>query len=382
LTRIKEVISLFIKLGLISFGGPAAHISLFEEEVVSKRKWMTRQHFLDLVGATNLIPGPNSTEMAMHCGYLRAGLPGLFAGGISFLLPAALITGFLAYIYAEHGDIPQIQPVLYGIKPAVIIIILNAVFKLGKKAVKGWKLLLVAVSVAAANIMGFNEILSILAGGIFGSLFLILSDFKKVVRSLSPLPAVLASFGFPVIQSIEKNSIPLSSLFLSFLKIGSVWFGSGYILVAYFDGEFVERLNWLTRQELIDSIAVGQLTPGPLLSTATFIGYQISGIWGAFLATTGIVVPSFFFVMILNPLVVKIRGNKYLSKFLDAVNVSALALMLIESIKIGVDVLIDWRPVLIFVITGALFLKFKKINAAYLIIIGSGMGYLFYLLRL
>lgn len=378
--ELKEITLLFLKLGLITFGGPAAHIALFEEEVVSKRKWMTRQHFLDLVGATNLIPGPNSTEMAIHTGYHRAGVAGLLAAGFSFTLPAILITGILAYIYAEYGHLPDVKPFLYGIKPAVIILILNAVYKLGYKSIKGWKLVLIALAVMTINLLGVNEIFSILAGGIFGGLFIYLSEKQNTLNSISFFPLFILSNLPPLMQHIERAETSLTTLFLTCLKIGAVWFGGGYILVAYFDGEFVQGLNWLTRQELLDAIAVGQFTPGPFLSSATFIGYQIAGIPGALSATIGIMIPSFIFVAILNPLIPRLRKSVFLSKFLDAVNVSALAAMLVVSIQLGVEVLIDWQSWFIFTISIAAFIGIKKISAVHVIMGGAVLGYLVYII--
>ena len=379
--EIKEVAFLFLKLGLITFGGPAAHIAIFEDEVVSKRKWMTHQHFLDLVGATNLIPGPNSTEMAIHTGYHRAGVAGLLTAGICFTLPAVIITGIFAYIYAVYGNLPDVKPFLYGIKPAVIIIILNAVYRLGSKAIKGWKLITIGIAVAAVNIAGVNEIFSILAGGIFGALFIYLSERKNTLNSVSALSILSLIFLPSVLKFAEKSEASLTTIFFTCLKIGAVWFGSGYVLVAYFDGEFVQGLNWLTRQELLDAIAVGQLTPGPFLSSATFIGYQIAGIPGAIYATAGIMIPSFIFIVILNPIVPRLRKSNLLSKFLNAVNVSALAVMLVVAVKLGGEVLIDWQSWIIAVISTAAFFKIKKMNAAYIILGGAVSGYLFYLIK-
>lgn len=375
-SNLVEIAKLFLKLGIIAFGGPAAHIAMFEDEVVTKRNWMNHQHFLDLVGATNLIPGPNSTEMALHIGYHKGKIPGLIVAGLSFMFPAILLTGFFAYLYVLYGNLPQVEPFLYGIKPAVIIIVLNAVYKLGKKAVKGWKLIAVALSIGILNFMGLNEIFSILLGGIFGALFLLISEKKNKLNSIAPLAFILL-FLKPLTQVIEKSEVSLTKLFLTFLKIGTVWFGSGYILVAYFNGELVEGLHWLTRKELLDAIAVGQFTPGPFLSSATFIGYQIAGISGAILATIGIVIPSIIFVLILNPLVPRLRKSAYLSKFLDAVNVSALAVMFVVAIKLGAEVLIDWKTILIALLSAAAFLSIKKMNSAYIVLGGALLGYLF-----
>lgn len=399
MNKLKEVAFPFFKLGLITFGGPAVHIALFEDEVISKRKWMDRQHFLDLVGATNLIPGPNSTEMAIHCGYHRAGIAGAFVAGLSFTIPSVLITGVIAYFYAMYGNLPAVQPFLFGIKPAVIVIVLNAVYKLGSKAVKydpsfirngsenfpfsGFvkflKLISLAIIVALANFLGLNEITSILAGGIVGGLIIYLSEQKNRLNSLSTSVFLSIFMLAPLFDAIAKSEVSLTKLFFSFLKIGAVWFGSGYVLVAYFDGEFVSGLNWLTRQELLDAIAVGQFTPGPFLSSATFIGYQIAGLYGAFLATIAIIIPAFVFVFILNPIIPRIRNSEFLSKFLDAVNLSAVAVMFVIGIKLAVEVLVDWQSFLIAFLGLVAFYTFKKINAAYIIVGGAAIGYLLYL---
>lgn len=385
--ELKEVAFLFLKLGLVSFGGPAASIALFEDEVVSKRKWMTHQHFLDLVGATNLIPGPNAVEMAIHTGYYRAGIAGLIIAGICFTLPAVLITGMFAYVYALYGNLPDVKPLLYGIKPAVIVIILNAVYRLSLKTIKGWKIISVGIAVAAVNIIGLNEIFSILAGGVFGALFIYIVERKNTLNSISVLSILTLGLLPTLIETADKSGTSLTTLFLTCLKIGAVWFGSGYVLVAYFDGEFVHGLHWLTRRELLDAIAVGQLTPGPFLSSATFIGYQISGISGAIFATLGIMIPSFIFVALLNPMIPKLRNSNFFSKFLDAINISALAVMLVVAIKLGGEVLIDlpagqasWRGWVIAVLSVVAIMTIKKINAAYLIIGSAVLGYIFYLI--
>ncbi len=364
---------------------------MMEDEVVTGRKWIDRQQFLDMVGATNLIPGPNAVEMAIHVGYKRGGIAGAFIGGISFMFTSVIITGLLAYFYLLYGNLPSVEPFLYGIKPAVIIIILNAVYKLGVKSVKREKkslevkLVIIAFIVAALNLYGLNEIYSILAGGIPGSLFLLVSRKNIKLSAFSPLILLPLFILKTASQTIEKTAVSLSTLFLTFLKIGAVWFGSGYILVAYFNGELVQGLHWLTRKELLDAIAAGQLTPGPLLSSATFIGYQIAGIYGAVLATIGIVIPSFIFVLILNPIVPRIRRSVYLSKFLDAVNVSALAVMFVVAVKLGAEVIIpaaglSWQALLIALLSAAAFLTFKRINSAYIVFGGAALGYLFYML--
>lgn len=400
MNRLKELALLFLKLGLITFGGPAVHIAIFEDEIITRRKWMTRQHFLDLVGATNLIPGPNSTEMAIHCGFHRAGIAGALVAGVSFTLPAVFLTGIVAYFYALYGNLPSVQPFLYGIKPAVIVIILNAVYKLGFKAVnfnpslikdlsdikttrdfrKFLILCVLALVVVSASFFGLNEITLILSGGIAGGTLLYFSERKNFLFSFLPSLIFLFSPISSFVDSITKSEISLTTLFLSFLKIGAVWFGSGYVLVAYFDGEFVQGLNWLTRQELIDAIAVGQFTPGPFLSSATFIGYQIAGLGGAVLATIAITLPAFLFVFILNPVIPRIRKSEFVSRLLDAVNISAVAVMFAVGVKLAFEVLVDWQSWVIAILSTAAFFTIKKINAAYIVAGGAIAGYLLYLL--
>ena len=381
---LKEIALLFLKLGFIAFGGPAAHIAMMEDEVVTKRKWMSRQHFLDLVGATNLIPGPNSTEMAIHCGFHRAGFAGLIVAGICFIGPAAILTGFLAYFYVAYGNIPEIEPFFFGIKPAVIIIILSAVYKLGQKALKTFLLGLIGTAVLIASLLGMNEVFAILSGGIVGMLIIYFKNrikgnsLNSLIPLFSNLKLKLPLASFLAFTSTTISSISLLKLFLIFLKIGAILFGSGYVLVAYLDGELVKNLGWLTADQLIDAIAIGQFTPGPVLSTATFIGYQIKGFGGAVVATLGIFLPSFFFVAILNPIIPKLRQSKLAAGFLDAVNISAVSIMISATIHLSKQVLVDWKSILIAVVSGFMVFKFKQINAAY-IVLGSGIfGFLLY----
>ena len=367
LTKLKTLAQLFLKLGFIAFGGPAAHVAMLEDEVVEKRKWMTRQHFLDLVGATNLIPGPNSTEMTMHVGYQYAGVAGLFVAGICFIGPAVLLTGILAYLYVEYGELPAIAPFLLGIKPAVLAIIVGAIYKLGKKALKTWQLGVIGAIVVAANLLGVSEVLCILGGGVIGMLWY---SFTKKTTTQSFFPILLFWFSTTVTKMTTVN------LFLVFLKVGSVLFGSGYVLVAYLDGELVEKLGWLTRPELLDAIAIGQFTPGPVLSTATFVGYQINGFYGAIAATLGIFLPSFLFVWLLNPLIPKLRASKIASAFLDAVNVSAVAVMVVVTLFLAKDTLVDWRAVLIAALSTYIFFFQKKVSVVWLVFGAAVLGYL------
>ena len=372
-----EVARLFFKLGCIAFGGPAAHVAMMEEEVVSKRKWMTRQHFLDLMGATNLIPGPNSTEMTMHCGHERAGVPGLFVAGACFIFPAVVITGIFAFLYVRYGELPAVAPFIYGIKPAVLAIIASAIYKLGKKALKGWELGILGLIVLAVSLMGVNEIFALLSAGIIGSLYFSTKNKLSSGSTKSIFPILFLQTGTTIATKASAMGV-----FWSFLKVGSVLYGSGYVLFAYLDAELVMN-GLLTRPELIDAIAAGQFTPGPVLSTATFIGYQMAGWSGALAASLGIFLPSFLFVWILNPLVPKMRKSKVLGFFLDSVNVAAVAVMVNVLIEMGRETLLlqnslmpDWRSLLIAIISFACLFGIKKVNAMWIVIGGALLGYL------
>jgi len=365
--NLKEIASVFLKLGFFAFGGPAAHVAMMEEEVVEKRKWMSRQHFLDTMGATNLIPGPNSTEMTMHCGYERGGSAGLFVAGICFIFPAVLITGFLAWLYVEYGQLPNIEPFIFGIKPAVLAVILGAVIKLEKKALKGLEFYILGILVAAAALYGFNEVYVLLIGGLTGALYFYFSrENKGSLKSFSPLLAL---------PLLSLTKLPALKIFLSFLKVGAILYGSGYVLFAYLDAELVST-GILTRLELLDAIAVGQFTPGPVLSTSTFIGYQLGGFQGAIMATLGIFLPSFLFVWLLNPLIPKMRKSKFLSAFLDSVNVAAVAIMAAVLIDMSKDTLVNWQSISICVL--ALFAAFliKKVSSIWIIVGGALLGFL------
>lgn len=366
--NLKEVFTVFFRLGCIAFGGPAAHISMMEEEVVEKRKWMSKEHFLDLMGATNLIPGPNSTEMTMHCGHERAGVPGLFVAGISFIFPAALITGIIAWFYTKFGHLPQVAPFVYGIKPAVLAIIASAIMKLGKKALKNTELVIIGLLVVALSFLGFNEVLTLLGAGILGGIYFNLKNSSK--GFLIPIWSILTVTG-----TLEREPKHTWSIFLTFLKVGAVLYGSGYVLFAYLDTELVEK-GWLSQQQLIDAIAMGQFTPGPVLSTATFIGYQLGGFYGAIAATLGIFLPSFLFVWILNPFIPKMRKSKTIGYFLDTVNVAAVAIMLAVLLKMGISTLQNWKPILIALIACIMTFGPKKLSSVWVILSGGVLGYL------
>lgn len=348
-TPLSELARLFSKLGLLAFGGPAAHIALLEDEVVVRRKWLTPQRFLDLVGATNLIPGPNSTEMMMHIGYERAGWRGLITAGAAFIAPAAICTGLAAWFYVQYGDVPAVEPLMGGIRPAVLIIILSAVWRLGRHAIAGWRTGVVAVLVASGVLAGFGEIQCLLVGGVAGMLWLRFHrDSSKTAERWFPLlflgrPAVAAAAG----AGAAAAAVSTWKVGWFFLKVGAVLYGSGHVLIAFLEGGLVQDLGWISQEQLLDAVAVGQVTPGPVLSTATFIGYVIDGLPGAVVATIGIFLPAFVLVGLLNPFIPRLRSSQWLSSFLDAVNASAVALMAAVMVVLGGQILITMDAVII-----------------------------------
>lgn len=366
--ELKEIAKLFLKLGFTAFGGPAAHIAMMQEEVVTKRKWLSEEHFLDLIGATNLIPGPNSTEMAIHIGHERAGWKGLLVAGLCFILPAVFITGIFAWLYKEYGQLPNAFLFVYGIKPAIIAVILGAVYPLAKKSVKSVQLAIIGVIVLVLSLLEFNEIYLLFGAGF---LALVLGNLSK--RKLNSI------FFLPLLTMHESDTSFFSAinlkLFLIFLKIGAILYGSGYVLFAFLDTELVST-GLLTRGELIDAIAVGQFTPGPVFSAVTFVGYQINGSSGAVMATIAIFLPSFVFVALLNPLVKKMRGSVLFANFLDAVNVASVAIIISVCYKMGTYAIGDWRTTLIAVVSFCIVFFFKKINSAFIVLGGSLAGYL------
>lgn len=369
-TTLKDIAKLFLKLGIIGFGGPAAHIAMMQHEVVTKRKWLTEQHFLDLIGATNLIPGPNSTEMEIHIGHEKGGWKGLIIAGLCFILPAVFITGVFAWLYKEYGQIPEVQPFIYGIKPAIIAIILGVIFPLAKKSLKSLELLIIGLLVlVGALLFKVSEIYLMFGAGIF-ALFLAALKNKNPNKLQTFLPLTLLQVTKTTLVSATNTS-----LFWIFLKIGAILYGSGYVLFAFLDTELVSA-GLLTRQQLIDAIAVGQFTPGPVFSSVTFIGYQINGFSGALVSTLAIFLPSFLFVALLNPLVKKMRNSKLFSAFLDAVNVASVALIVAVCFDMGKDTISDWRTIVIAILSIIIAFGFRKLNSAFLVLGGSLVGYL------
>lgn len=368
---LKEIAKLFLKLGIIGFGGPAAHIAMMQGEVVAKRKWLTQQHFLDLIGATNLIPGPNSTEMAIHIGHEKGGWKGLVVAGLCFILPAVFITGIFAFLYKQYGQLPEVQPFIYGIKPAIIAIILGAIFPLAKKSLKSIELTIIGLFVLLGSLFNINEIYLMFGAG-SAALFLAYLRNSKQNNLNTFLPLTLLQIYNSAILSATN-----ANLFWIFLKIGAILYGSGYVLFAFLDTELVAT-GLLARQQLIDAIAVGQFTPGPVFSSVTFIGYQINGWSGAIVSTIAIFLPSFVFVALLNPIVKKMRNSKLFSAFLDAVNVASVAIIVSVCFEMGRDTITDWRTILIGVLSIAVAFGFKKLNSAFVVLGGSLLGYVLF----
>lgn len=387
-----ELIRLFIRLGMTAFGGPAAHIAMLHDEVVVRRGWMDEQHFLDLVGATNLIPGPNSTELVLHVGYERAGWRGLILSALCFITPAALMVGLLAWMYVRYGSTPQGTALLYGIKPVIIAIVLQALLKLGRKAVKGPLLAAVGIASLALYLLGVNELLLLFSGGLFVMLWRVGPTYFSASLALLPtlgarelkgaLPLWLSESATHLIsasylsrQVVEALPVSLGQLFLTFLKVGAILYGSGYVLLAFLRNDLVLHYGWLTDQQLLDAVAVGQLTPGPLLTTSTFIGYVVAGLPGAILATIGIFLPSLFFVAILNPIVPRLRRWEWSRALLDGINVAAVGLMGGVTLLLARAALTDWATLLLALIAGGLLLRFR-ISSAWLVIGGGLLGLL------
>lgn len=377
-SSLKEITLLFLKLGSTAFGGPAAHIAMMESEVVRKRKWMDHQHFLDLIGATNLIPGPNSSEMAMHCGHERGGYRGLLAAGAAFILPAVAITMLFAWLYSKYGTLPRAEQFIYGIKPAVVGIILYALYGLAKKAFKTNLLIALGVITLGVTFIGVGEITALFACGFAGVAIYIFKT--KVIKGdklfqFAPIAFTPSlKYLFPMAVG-GVASLSVMKIFWIFLKVGALLYGSGYVLFAFLDSELVTA-GLLTREQLMDAVAVGQFTPGPVLSAATFIGWQLYGFPGAVAATLGIFLPSFLFVSLLNPLIPRMRKSAIVSAFMDAINVGSVAVIMAVVISMGLDAIVEWRSIVILLISIVVAFKFNKLNSAFIVIGGSLLGYL------
>ncbi len=372
-----ELALLFLRLGCTAFGGPAAHVAMMEDEVVTRHGWMSRAKFLDLLGATNLIPGPNSTEMAMHIG-LMAGWSGLLLAGVCFILPAAVITGVFAWLYVAFGALPAAAGVLYGIKPVVIAIVVVALWKLGRDSLKTAFLAIVAAAAAAANALGLDEIIVLFTAGIVAACGRRLSGRSQPEKhrpmtgsmGLAALPLAGSATGGAAVAAIPFGLWPL---FLFFVKAGSMLFGSGYVLLAFLRTDLVEQFGWLTETQLMDAIAVGQFTPGPVFTTATFIGYVLGGSAGAVVATVGIFLPAFFFVAVSGLLVPHLRRSQVAGDFLDGVIVASLAIMGVVTWQLGRSALVDFVTVAVAGMSLFLLLYYR-LNSVWLILSGGLIG--------
>ncbi len=393
--RLLELALVFSRLGITAFGGPAAHIAMMDDEVVKRRQWMDREKLLDLLSITNLIPGPNSTELAIHIGLERAGWMGLLVAGTCFILPAMLIVWGLAVIYVQYRAIPQVDWLLYGVKPVVVAIVLQALWKLGKTAIKNRQTLGAGILVVVLFYLGVNEILLLFLAGIGVMLISRWQDIQKDGKEdadrktliFLPIPSLMASFpsSWPI-SNWQIASIPATlpviagsptgmSVFLFFLKIGAVLYGSGYVLLAFLQQELVDRLHWITSQQLLDAVAIGQITPGPVFTTATFIGYLLAGHGGAIAATIGIFLPAFILVILVRPWVEKLRRSRWASVFLDGVNVASLGLMAVVTWQLGRTAIVDWLSALVAIASCVVVFRYK-INSAWLVLAGGLIGIL------
>ena len=395
---LRELAALFLRLGVTAFGGPAAHIAMMRDEVVDRRRWLSDKEFLDLVAATNLIPGPNSTELAIHLGYRRGGLAGLALAGVCFILPAALVVCCIAWAYARYGTTPQVGWLMYGIGPVVIAIVVQALVKLGQAALSRWVYAPVGAAALAAALAGVNELAVLAAGGAIG-LALAMRPSRPGSRAavlawLTALPAALAHLprgaaaaatqagatagaaaGGLVAAAGAAVPFTLTGLGLFFLKVGSVLFGSGYVLLAFLRADLVERWGWLTDQQLIDAITVGQVTPGPVFTTATFIGYLLGGWAGAALATAAIFAPGFFFVAVTQPLIPRLRASRGLGGCLDGVVAASLGLMAAVTWQLARAAVVDLPTALIVVAAGVALFRWRP-NSTWLILGGAAAGWL------
>jgi chromate transporter len=365
--RLTSVALLFLQLGVTAFGGPAAHIAMMEDEVVTRRRWLSREDFLDLLGATNLIPGPNSTEMAIHVGHRRAGWLGLLIAGSCFILPAAAITLALAWAYVRFGTLPGAAGLLYGVKPAVVAVVAQALWKLGRSAVKSIPLAVIAAASIVASALGTNELVVLGAAGLCVIAWLAIRRKASLpALAMAPLPLFPAAAAAPA-------TVGLLQLFLVFLKIGAVLFGSGYVLLAFLRAELVVHRHWLTETQLLDAIAIGQVTPGPVFTTATFVGYLVARFAGAGVATAGIFLPAFVFVALSGPLVPRLRRSQWAGAFLDGVNVASLALMAVVTWHLARAALVDPISILLAAASAVLLVRFR-VNSAWLILGGAVLG--------
>ena len=370
-----DLIRLFTRLGMTAFGGPAVHIAMIREEVVLRRRWMTEEQFLDLLGVANLIPGPSSTELVLYIGYRRAGIPGVIASGVAFVLPAMLIVLACAWGYLTYGSLPAVGRLFYGVKPVLIAIVVHALWGLRRAALKDAVTTIAAICALALALGGVNVIALLLLGA-FAVAFARRAVLSRPPRAPALLGGVFgalpgAAGGLPV--ALGAVPFGMVTLFLTFLKIGATLFGTGYVLLAFLRADFVVRLGWLTDRQLLDAVAIGQLTPGPVFTTATFIGYLLGGLPGAIVATVGIFLPSFLLVGVTYPFIPRLRASVWASSFLDGVNAIALGLMAAVTWHLAQAALVD--PITVTVAALALVALFRtRVNSAWVILAGGLTG--------
>lgn len=369
--RLIEIAFMFLKLGITAFGGPAAHVAMMDEEIIKKRKWVSSESFLDFYGVTNLLPGPNSTELAIHLGYERGGWLGLIIAGVCFILPAMMIVTALAAVYVSYGSLPEISGIMNGIKPVIIAVILQALLRLGKSALKNRSSIVLFLFTIALSYFGYSEIFLLFLSGI---IMMLIVNRRKLRRSDLSLFIPTTSVSLVAYSSIMINKFSLSSIFLTFFKIGLVLYGSGYVLLAYLESYFVETYGVITTNQLLDAVSVGQFTPGPIFTTATFIGYLLHGVPGAIVATIGIFLPAFLFVGLLNNILPVLRRSSWAAGILDGVNVASLAFMAVVSMKLVAAAIVDLPTAVLAIIS--IFLVFKyNINSAWLVLGGGLIGF-------
>ncbi|UYZ59356.1 chromate efflux transporter [Hymenobacter latericus] len=381
-TSLAELAFLFLRLGATAFGGPAAHVALMEEEVVRRRQWLTQQRFLDLLSAANLIPGPNSTELAIHLGYERRGWAGLLVAGSCFILPAMLIVMALAWVYVRFGTLPAFSGVLYGVKPVIVAVVAQALWSLGRSALRTSGLQVLAVAALAASLLGANELLVLFATGAVAVALRWPQLPTRTVPTALPIlfgaVAVLAllpwALGLRAAPAAAAAPLSPGALLLAFGKIGSVLYGSGYVLLAFLNADLVLRFGWLTHGQLLDAVVVGQVTPGPVFTTATFIGYVLLGWRGALAATVGIFLPAFVFVALSIPLLAELRRSPVAAAFLDGLNVASWALMAAVSVGLARTAVVDAPSLLLAGLAAVLLLRYK-VNSAWLVLGGAAAGY-------
>jgi chromate transporter len=364
--RLRELAAVFLRLGLTAFGGPAAHIAMMEDEAVVRRQWLTRERFLDLLGISNLLPGPSSSELAIYLGYVRAGWPGLVVGGACFIVPAALMVTGLAWMYTRFGSLPEMAGVLYGIRPVAAAIILQAVWRLGRTAIKGAPSMVVGVAAAALSLAGLAPVAVLLVSGIA----------IAGMRSARQIGQGCVAVALPLTSSVAAGAgspVALTSVFLVFVKTGALVFGSGYVLLAFLRADLVERLRWLTEHQLLDAVAVGQVTPGPVFTTATFIGYLLAGWMGAAVATVGIFLPAFVLVGASGPFLSLLRESRLVASILDGVTIGALALMAVVTWQLGRAAVVDVVTAGLAIGSAVLLLRFR-LNSSWVIVAGAAVG--------